>query len=135
MTQETERRAIAFIRTIANRCTSCLRRNADTCRNCVSSWANEIMTDYERELSCESGGPTQDYSLAARMLMVADALRKAGRPLAANEIDMQGCCSKQLKYWTLMRMVRLGFIARDAGDGPPYRYKQTAKAFPAVRRT
>ena len=27
MTQETERRAIAFIRTIANRCTSCLRRN------------------------------------------------------------------------------------------------------------
>ena len=116
MTEATEKRAIAFIRTIGNRCTSCLRRSEERCRNCISSWANEILHDYEIE-----SVPQPDYSLSARMMMIMDCLGKAGRPLLSSEIDMKQYCTKQLKRWTLMRLIRAGKVRRVKRNGA-YRY-------------
>lgn len=116
MTPSTERRAIAFIRTIANRCERCLHRSEERCRGCVSQWANEIMADYERESGAASA--SVDYSLAARRIRILDAIQTAGRPLLAAEIDLSDVCSTQLKEWTLLRMIRVGQLARVPNDDP-----------------
>ena len=116
MTPSIERRAIAFIRTIANRCERCLRRSEEKCRGCVSSWANSIMSDYERDTA--HGHPAHDYSLAARKFRIIDILQKAGRPLLASEIDLSGLCSRGLKQWTLRRMTRSGQIVRVLNEAP-----------------
>lgn len=131
MTEATEKRAIAFIRTIGNRCTSCLRRSEEHCRNCISSWANTILRDIENEAE-----PQTDYSLTARMMMIVDALDKAGRPILSSEIDLKNYCTKQLKRWTLQKMTRLGFIRREKRRGGKfshlYRYSLNRnKPFPA----
>ena len=129
MTAAVEKRAIAFIRTIGNRCTSCLRRNEENCRRCISSWANEILHDYESE-----SVPQPDYSLSARMMMIADALDKAGRPLLSSEIDLKQYCTKQLKRWTLQKMIRLGFVRRTKTCGTAHLYRYSLnrnKPFPA----
>jgi hypothetical protein len=107
MTEAVERRAIAFIRTIGNRCTSCLRRNEENCRRCVSRWANSILRDIENDTK-----PEIDCSLQARMMMIVDCLNKADRPLLSSEIDMKQYCTKQLKRWTLMRLVKAGKVKR-----------------------
>ena len=114
MTQETERRAIAFIRTIAGRCSSCTHRREELCRTCPSRWANEIMRDYEAEQKPVS----MDYSLAARKLCILDILRRAGRPLLSSEIDISNTCSKGLKQYTLLRMVKARQICRVQNDDP-----------------
>jgi len=129
MTEAVEKRAIAFIRTIGNRCTSCLRRNEENCRRCISSWANEILHDYENE-----SVPQPDYSLSARMMMIADALDKAGRPLLSSEIDLKKLCTKQLKRWTLQKMIRLGFVRRTKTCSTAHLYRYSLnrnKPFPA----
>lgn len=102
MTEETERRAIAFIRTIATRCASCTHRREELCRTCPSRWANEIMRDYEAEQKPAS----VDYSLAARKIRILDIVQKAGRPLLSSEIDISDICDNHLKRWTLRRMVQ-----------------------------
>lgn len=116
MTPSTERRAIAFIRTIAGRCERCLRRTPDNCRGCVSQWANSIMSDYELETNFGRHSP--DYSLAARKLRILDAIQSAGHPLLASEIDLSSFCSKGLKQWTLRRMVACGQLVRVLNDDP-----------------
>ena len=116
MTEATEKRAVAFIRTIGNRCTTCLRRSAENCRDCVSAWANSILRDIENETK-----PEIDYSLQARMMMIVDCLNKADGPLLSSEIDMKQYCTKQLKRWTLMRLVKAGKVRRAKCNGK-YRY-------------
>lgn len=123
MTQETERRAIAFVRTVAGRCASCTHRREETCRDCLSRWANEIMRDYEAEMKPMSA----DYSLAARKIRILDILQKAGRPLLSSEIDISSICDHHLKRWTLRRMVQRQQLACVREDNPDdrrvaYRY-------------
>ena len=115
MNEKTERRAIAFIRTIANRCGRCLHRTPENCHGCVSQWANEIMADRENGMSF---GKPIDYSIATRKTRILDILRQAGRPLLASEIDIADICSKGLKQWTLRRMVKAGLIRRIPNDDP-----------------
>ena len=130
MTEQTEKRALAFIRTIGNRCTGCMRRSEDNCSRCISRWANEILAEHERETAAANTASRPDYSLAARMIRITDCLVKAKRPLLATEIDTQNLCSKQLKSWTLRLMVSQGRIAREKerpnfgrpGASPRYRY-------------
>jgi hypothetical protein len=114
MTEETERRAIAFIRTIANRCASCTHRREELCRTCPSRWANEIMCDYE----AETKPPSIDYSVAARKLRILDILRRAGKPLLSSEIDVSDICDNHMKRWTLRRMVECRQIACERYSDP-----------------
>lgn len=129
MTEAVEKRAIAFIRTIGNRCTGCLRRAEEHCRNCISRWANSILHDIDEEKPAQI-----DYSLTARMMMIIDCLTKADRPLLSGEIDLKSRCSKQLKRWTLLKMVKIGYVKRSRpGSGGFYRYTVNKnKRFPAL---
>lgn len=101
-----ERRVVAYLATMSERCCRCARRVVPNCRLCASGWANEILADYRRS------APAADRSLAKRMAMVVAALSRAGRPLSSAEIDLGGTCSPQLKRWTLMRMARHGVVER-----------------------
>lgn len=133
MTELTEKRAIGFISTIANRCTGCMRHAPDVCRNCISSWANEIMKSYEDDKKRElRDGRVFDYSMPARMMMIIDKIEKAGTPLLALDIDISDYCTKQLKYWTIRRMVNDGILGckRSRGGNSRYRYfVKSKKAF------
>lgn len=118
MIPEVEKRAVAFIRSIGNRCMPCMRRSEENCRDCISRWANSILRDIDNESK-----PSMDYSLQARMMMIVDCLGKAGRPLLSSEIDLKQSCTKQLKRWTLVRMVKNGLICRALDPDNPNRYR------------
>lgn len=118
MNPETEKRAVAFIRTVGNRCMACLRRSEENCRDCLSRWANSILRDIDNEAK-----PEIDYSLVTRMMKIESALKNASRPLLSSEIDLKDSCTKQLKRWTLMRMVRSGVICRASDPDRPTTYR------------
>lgn len=111
MTELTEKRIIAFLRSFANRCPSCLRRNPDNCFNCPASAAKNIIATYEQEAKSDAQAEV-DYSLAAREKMIIEALTKADKPLTAHQIDLHDLCTAQLKHWTLKRMMRYNLIVR-----------------------
>ena len=108
MTQEIENRVVAFVRVIANRCKSCLRRIEGRCYECDSFKAERLLRDIELDIAV----PPKDYSLFARMQLIAEALGRADKPLLSSQIDLDGLCSNQLKQWTLKRMMRIGVIGR-----------------------
>ena len=108
MTQEIEQRVVAFVRVIANRCYTCLRRREENCQHCDSRTATRLLKDIELDIAV----PQKDYSLFTRMSLIAESLKRAGKPIFSSEIDIDGLCSNQLKQWTLKRMMRIGVIGR-----------------------
>ena len=108
MTQEIEQRVVAFVRIIANRCCNCLRRCEENCQRCDSRTATRLLKDIELDIAV----PQKDYSLFTRMSLIADSLKRAGKPIFSSDIKIDGLCSNQLKQWTLKRMMRLGVIGR-----------------------
>ena len=109
MTELTEKRVIAFVRVIADRCKGCLHRREEVCRNCDSFAANRIMRDIEADRNV----PPKDYSLFTRMTLIVEILRNnSSGTLLSTEINLEGLCSNQLKQWTLKRMVRMNVIGR-----------------------
>lgn len=110
LSDQTERRVVAFVRSVANDCCSCNRRSDYNCDHCHSLWANSLM----REIELDVGGKTKeiDYSLAARIGKIMLALKTNGRPMMSREINLEGTCSFQLKLWTLKHMVKKGIIGR-----------------------
>lgn len=111
MTDLTEKKAIAFINSIALRCKSCLRRTPDNCRDCLSQWAADIMADYNADKRSQKHAQP-DYSVSARMMRIVDALKAAKRPLPSDAIDLADLCTPQLKQWTLQMMIRKGILGR-----------------------
>ena len=110
MTQEVEKRVIAFVGTVARRCTTCLRRSEANCRNCLSMWANSVLTDIEAGRDGQPQGI--DYSYGERCRKILMILTRERRELQSKEIDLGGVCSPQLKLWTLNRLMRRGLIGR-----------------------
>lgn len=108
MTTEIENRVIAFVRVIANRCYTCLRRREENCAHCDSRTATRLLKDIELDIAV----PSKDYSLFARMQLIAEALGRSSKPLLSSQIELDGLCSNQLKQWTLKRMMRIGVIGR-----------------------
>ena len=108
MTQEIEQRVVAFVRVIANRCYTCLRRREENCQHCDSRTATRLLKDIELDIAV----PQKDYSLFTRMSLIAESLKRAGKPIFSSEIDIDELCSNQLKQWTLKRMMRIGVIGR-----------------------
>ena len=123
LSEHTEQRVIAFVRSVANECTTCLRRHTGNCAHCRAMWANSLM----KEINLELHGKAKeiDYSLAARMAKIMLALKTAGRPLMSKEIDLEGTCSFQLKLWTLKHMMKRNIIGRSIArrsSGKTYYY-------------
>lgn len=108
MTPEIEQRVVAFVRVIANRCYTCLRRREENCQHCDSRTATRLLKDIELDIAVQQ----KDYSLFTRMSLIEESLKRAGKPIFSSEIDIDGLCSNQLKQWTLKRMMRIGVIGR-----------------------
>lgn len=111
MNELTEKKAIAFISSIAQKCKSCLRRSPDNCRDCLSQWATDIMADYNADKQSQRH-VQPDYSLSARMMRICNAIEIAKHPLSADQIDLQDLCTPQLKLWTLKHMCERGILGR-----------------------
>lgn len=112
LTDRTEKRVVAFVRTVANDCHVCNRRSDENCYHCRSLWANSLM----REIKLDLDGKTEeiDYSLSARIARIMLVLKTEHKPLISREIDLNGICSAQLKLWTLKYMAKKGMIIRRA---------------------
>lgn len=110
MHQNTERRVIAFVNSVANRCTKCLHRNEENCRGCLSLWANSILTDIEADRDGLS--KHIDYSIGARTSKIIMILTRAKHALLSRDIDLGGICSFQLKLWTLKKLCKRGILGR-----------------------
>ena len=135
MSPETEQRVVAFVRALADRCKTCLRRNEATCRSCVSRSAASIMADINAGSLFRKSDI--DYSYATRVARVVGILERANRPLLSHEIDLGGTCSVQLKHWTLSRLLKLKRICRKAsrsgnGKRKVYLYSLPKKGKPCV---
>lgn len=119
MTPELYTQIRAFIRTIANTCTTCMRRNLGYCTDCSARMAKVLG---ER---MDAGMPKTtnlvDTSLAHRMDVIVAQLKKAKCPLRAVDIDTSDYCSKELKHWTLNKLVAQGII-RCEKDGYFHKY-------------
>lgn len=110
MHQNTERRVIAFVNSVASRCTKCLHLNEENCRGCLSLWANSILTDIEADRDGLS--KHIDYSIGARTSKIIMTLTREKRELLSREIDLGGICSFQLKLWTLKKLCKRGILGR-----------------------
>lgn len=106
MTAEVQKRAAAFIRSVAGECSTCLRRAPYNCDRCYCRTANAILREID---AC---GHDDDASLLGRTRRVLEILGGSDRPLLASEIDLGPRVSAQLKNWTLNRMVSHGAISR-----------------------
>lgn len=109
MTHETERRVIAFVRSFAQMCSTCLRRDNGDCAGCPSSWARRLMGEVAMG---ERPMPEVDYSFYTRTKKILAVLARANRPLMASEINLRDLCSAQLKFWTLNQMVLNGTLGK-----------------------
>ncbi len=109
MTGEMQKRVVAFVRTIANECSNCLRSGSAFCNDCVAKRAKILLMEVSHD---ETPKPEIDYSYYARTREIKNILANAGKPLLAKEIDLKQTCSPQLKFWTLNQMVYDGILGR-----------------------
>ena len=117
MSQSTIDRAVAFIRAMATQCYTCFRRSEENCSNCFCRQASFLI----REIELDQRNAPIDYSLYARMNFIREALKDGEK--SSRDIDTRNLCSKQLKRWTLKKMLHLGIITRRSvsnGDGGTY---------------
>ena len=108
MNERNRQLTIAFIRSVADNCTTCYRRGSG-CDGCFSLRARRLLLDIEAD---ERQKNKVDYSIAFRMARIEDILKNAGRPIPSYMIDTRYICSKQLKRWTLCRLVKSRRICR-----------------------
>ena len=110
ISEQTEKRVISFVNTVANDCTTCLRRCKENCDHCRSAWANDIMRDVRRDQCGEN--KSIDCGFVSRTARILLALKTSDHPLRSSEIDVSEYCSKSLKEYTLREMVARGMIGR-----------------------
>lgn len=110
MTRETERRVIAFVRSFAQMCSTCLRRDNGDCAGCPSAWARRLMHEVAMD---ERPMPEIDYSFYTRTKKILAILNRSSRPMMASEINLRDLCSAQLKFWTLNQMVLNGTLGKE----------------------
>ena len=106
-----ERDCVAFMRTLANHCKGCMRTY--NCPNCEIGTAKSLLKRKD-EIGMRHtmliDKPKDPYSLKARYREILTILRKAGKPLRARDIHLRTTRSRNVKWWTLNRMVFKGII-------------------------
>lgn len=119
MTPELYTQLRAFVRNIANMCAGCMRRNLGYCVDCPASLADVLGKRMDAGMPISAN--QLDTSLTSRMDVILTQLRKAKCPLRAVDIDTRDYCSKELKHWTLNKLIALGKI-RCEKDGYFHKY-------------
>ena len=100
-----------FMRHLTDICRGCLRRS--NCPNCDIQTAKNLverknrMGVFHRTLIDK---PRDPNSLRARYREIIGILRRAGKPLRARDIVLRTTRSRNVKWWTLHRMVNKGMI-------------------------
>lgn len=112
MSEQTQKRSIAFIRTVAGKCAEC-NRHGSQCDNCISVWAKSIYIDITADMGREE---RPDLSFGARSRAIISALESAGHPLFSDEIHID--CTSQLKWWTLRTLVKRGTLGSSMRKKP-----------------
>ena len=107
---ELERDIREFLRSLADECKNCLRRSQGYCDMCYARRAERILERMAMPMSVENSALRCD--IVARMARIAAIMKRANRPMMAEEIDMRDFCSRSLKEWTFLEMIRLGRISR-----------------------
>ncbi|MBQ4199615.1 MAG: hypothetical protein II649_07005 [Kiritimatiellae bacterium] len=106
-----ERDCVAYMRTLADHCKNCLRTY--NCPNCDIATAKALLRRKD-EIGMRHttliDKPKDPNSLKARYREILTILRKAGKPLRARDIVLRTTKSRNVKWWTLNRMVNKGMI-------------------------
>ena len=106
-----ERDCVSYMRTLADHCRGCLRTY--NCPNCDIATAKALLKRKD-EIGMQHtiliDKPKDPYSLKARYREILTILRKAGKPLRARDIVLRTTRSRNVKWWTLNRMVSNGLI-------------------------
>lgn len=108
-----ERDVMSYLHDLEGRCSECLRRY--NCANCDIARAKTLakrkreIGSAHRKLIDKKRDP---YSLRARYNEILTILRDVGRPLRAREIILRTTQSRNVKWWTLNRMVAKGLICK-----------------------
>ena len=106
-----ERDCVAYMRTLANHCKGCMRTY--NCPNCEIAQTKTLLKRKD-EIGMRHtmliDKPKDPYSLKARYREILTILRKAGKPLRARDIHLRTTRSRNVKWWTLNRMVFKGMV-------------------------
>lgn len=111
LTQDLYIQIRSFLRTLENGCKTCLRRGIGVCDECDIKCAKALGD--RMDAGIPNTDNIVDTSLKHRMDIILSQMRKAKCPMLSVEIDMRGCCSKELKSWTLGKLISLGKIKRE----------------------
>ena len=100
--------AMAYLRHLCDACRGCLKTY--NCPNCLIGTAKNLVRMKE-EIGMRQVGRPKD-PVEVRQKEILNILRKADRPLRAREIRLQSTASRNVKWWTLKRMVGKGLICK-----------------------
>ena len=113
----TAEQVLAFVRTIATRCKTCLYRTPERCENCESQRARILLISLE----AERRQPQPPRTVSDRMTAILAIVSRNRRPTYSHEIDIRDYCNRTLKRWTLRKLVRIGRLEMTF-DGRHYAY-------------
>ena len=101
-------------RLVDNNCKSCTYR--ERCDRCDISRAKVLRDRYAaiRQTPDAPIPQRRDSHLKNRYREIVAILRRAGRPLRAREIVLRSTVSRNVKWWTLRRMVAKGIVRKTA---------------------
>lgn len=106
-----ERDCVAYLRSLQNHCTECLRRyNCPVCEITTAKALLKRKDEIGMRHTMLIDKPKDPNSLKARYREILTILRKAGKPLRARDIQLRTTRSRNVKWWTLNRMVNKGII-------------------------
>ena len=99
---------IAFMHHLTDACKSCLRTY--NCPNCSINTAKALLKrkDEIGSQHRKSDKPINQIKIRSREIL--GILGKAGKPLRARDIKLQSTSSRNIKWWTLKRLVNKGLV-------------------------
>lgn len=110
---EWERDVIAYLNHLSGFCSSCMRR--DNCSQCEIPTAKGLLAR-KREIGIQHkmliDKKKDPYSLKSRYREIVGILKRAGKPLRTRDIILRTTISRNVKWWTLNRMVSRGIIRK-----------------------
>lgn len=112
------RRTCAFVRTMSETCSSCLRPK-NVCDDCDLRFSRSLLKELEEIILPINEQRLQKVipSFKTRCDFYLAKISTANGWVTAREIDPNNSlCGRGLKYWTLRKMVKMGFL-KTYSDG------------------
>lgn len=108
-----EHRCISFMKQLADTCKDCLRTY--NCPNCAIATAKALVQQKD-QIGIRHhhliDKPNDPNSIKARCKEIIGILKKAEKPLRSRDIHLRTTTSRNIKWWTLKRLVNKGEIRK-----------------------